>query len=172
MKLLKFTVIVCVMIFTFSCTEDELPIVQSDVTGQWRLTDLDYSGITVVDWDGETFESNFAGKGEDLDCLLKINESPKTFVAEGDYVVVLTYDFFGIEQEMPVPMEGFMSNGNWSRNGDQLTVETEGQDPATCTILELTGEKMVLAYAATISQSMDGVTNTSTLDGTYTFVRE
>lgn len=104
MKLLKFPAFIFFIVFAFSCTEGELPEVHADVTGQWRLTELDYSGVTVVDWLGERLESNFEGKGQDLDCTLTIQESPNTFTAEGDYVVMLRYDLYGQTAEPCSPV--------------------------------------------------------------------
>ncbi|WP_215226183.1 lipocalin-like domain-containing protein [Echinicola shivajiensis] len=167
-KLLLFAFVV----FLFSCTNDETPSSDNSVVGTWDLTGMVYTGTSTTTFEEMEFPSSFEGMATDMDCSLEFKDSPQTFVSEGSYTINLKTEIFGQVSEYNLRMEGFMESGPYELKDGQLIVTPSDGVPDAAKIVSLTDNEMVLTYAETMEQSMDGAVNSTTIDGIFTFRRK
>ncbi|MCF8370990.1 MAG: lipocalin family protein [Bacteroidales bacterium] len=173
MKLFKLLLVVAVLGIFMSCEEDEGNTPSSNLVGNWRMTELEYSGENMYDPPSEfTPSSTFIGTGQDIDLVMTFSENPHQYTSTGSYVINVATTIEGFPtMSMDQTFTGFAADGSWSQSGNQITFTTPDGDQ-TGEILELTATKLVLGVTAIQETTGSGITLTTTVEGSYTFEKE
>jgi len=171
MKIFNTLLALFLLLFFTSCEKDETKNLGSDgLLGQWEVSALDYTGSTITEIpDVEIPVLDFEGNGRDLDLSIEFLES--TFTSEGSYTIDLTMEFGGQSSTVPYPVQGFIGVGDWSMEGNTLTISTPGAEPYPAEINQVDDNTMTLNYILTIDNSQPGAIVTSNVDLTYTLTR-
>ena len=151
MKKLNLLCIALALVLTACSSDDDggtPPNNTSDVAGTWIALDVLYSGQTVAEAVGQTITSDFVGDAFDVDYTLTFSENPNVYVSEGSYSVELTTTTLGQTQVFDVENLEFVGDGEWSRNGSELSVTFDGETNVM-TILELTDTTLRLGVTET-----------------------
>lgn len=178
-------------IFTFamlliSCDDDEDTVsVNGDIGGEWTIESITYDGTSVTTVQGTSTTSDFSGESFDENATMTFNESDNTFTSQGSYSIQLTTTSMGQTQETTQTIDDFNSEGEWSLDGDILTMEGElvsvssgtptagsGETQANEVVVqELTDNSMVLNSVSEQTAEEFGATIEVATDMTITFSR-
>lgn len=140
-----------------------------DLIGTWIGQDIDYTGSTVTSALGQDITSTFVGEAYDIDYTLTFSENPNEVVSDGNYNIELTTTVLGQTQTETIENLEFLNTGTWIRSGNELTiVSDEGTTEAT--IVELSGNTLVLAVSENQESSEQGFEISTSVDfiATYT----
>lgn len=120
---LKLSSFVFCLLFLISCgKKDDAVSPATGLIGSWKVTDISYNGTSSVNLAGEKVSTDFTGKGYDMNLVIQFKESPKEFVAAGNYSIMLKVNFFGQTTEQPLTNVGFINSGTWSQSGNEITI--------------------------------------------------
>lgn len=172
MKKFNFLFIALVLVLT-SCSSDDSndsPDISGDILGTWEALDVDYSGSSSTEFEGESFTSTFVGEAYDVDYTLMFTENPNELVADGSYSVELTTTVLGQTQVDNVENLEFVSNGTWSKSGDELTIVSQGET-AVYTIVELTDTTLKMAIQTVEEVNDSGFSYSVEVDLLATYTR-
>jgi hypothetical protein len=154
-----------------SSDDDSSSDTSGDLVGTWIGQDVDYSGSTVTEIPGQdNLVADFVGEAYDVDYTLTFSENPNELVSEGSYSIELTTTTLGQTQVDNVENLEVLSDGTWSRTGDQLTIVSNGET-STGTILELTDTSLIVEINEVQDISQQGFTITTTVNAITTFTR-
>lgn len=171
MKFLKITFLLVAVGLLFSCKEEENPLVNDGIAGVWKVSGIEYSGVTTAIIEGEELKNTYRGVGSDMNLTLQMKESPNEYVSSGGYTITLYLDYAGQEMDIPVVIDGFMGSGIWRLDGDVLTVTQADQTVQSCKIVSLEEEELVIDFSESIVQNYMGVVVNNIIDGTVHFKR-
>lgn len=173
MRIFKLPLLALVLCFMFACTEKEdTPAPSNQLKGNWKVTDISYTGNSVTTMDGYSFANSFIGTGYDLNLNINMDENPNNYTSSGDYSIKVTSEMNGQTFTQNWTNQSFMDAGTWAREADELIFETKSNGSQRSTILELTNTTLRIGYNSTQTTSQDGTTVTATIVGTYTFTRQ
>lgn len=174
MKIIKLLMVVGVITFFASCTEDDNSP-SGGLIGTWKVTALDYSGTSTATIQGfPATTTTFTGTGTDMDLTITFKENPNEYKTAGDYSINLETTTLGQTTTESWSNQKFISDGIWERNGNELniTVNSTG-DTSTAIIEEETDDRLVLFYDVTITETDPiGAIIVSEVEGTYTFKKQ
>ncbi|MEM5566856.1 hypothetical protein WNY78_17170 [Psychroserpens sp. AS72] len=128
-KKLNFLFIALALVLT-ACSgdDDSSPTNTSgDLLGTWIGQDVDYTGNSSKTVQGQSFDATFVGEAYDVDYTLTFTENPNEVLSDGSYSIELTTTSLGQTQVDNVENLEFLSNGTWSRTGNELTVVNDGE---------------------------------------------
>lgn len=169
MKIFKFLFAFALFASLASCSKDDKTTTDTEIMGEWTVTDISYTGTSSSAVGGVTQTFDFTGSGYDMDLKISFEDTPKEYTAEGDYSIMLVVDVAGQMMEVPWTNVDFIGNGDWEKDGNTLTVTASTGEVQTATITELTDSKMVIAWDFTGTTTQQGVVMTQNVNGTYTF---
>ena len=110
-----------------SCNKDDSSGPSSDLSGEWKLTDMRCDdGKTSTTVDGQTISGTFTFSGKNYNVTLDLN-SDGSFTSSGSYTQVLKTTVLGQTVTQEVPLNGFSSSGDWSQNGNNLVFTGSGE---------------------------------------------
>jgi hypothetical protein len=168
MKFTKLLLLVAAVIM-FSCGKDDDPQPTVDgLVGKWSISSLDYHGKTTTTVQGTTLASNFTGTGKDMNLTTTFTKNPNTVTSEGSYTIVLTTTTLGQTDTQEISLNEIVTSGTWELKGSTITV-TGSNGPQDATILEQTDSTLKLKIEVSQSVTVQGVTSTTEIHGTYTF---
>ena len=171
MKKFNFLFIVIALLFA-SCSDDDSVNdpgdISGDLLGTWIGVDVDYTGDSTTEVQGQQFVADFVGEAYDVDYTLTFTENPNEVVANGSYSIELTTTTMGISQVDNVENLEFLNDGSWLRTGNQLSVTTDGET-TVATILELTATSLILGSSQTEEINEQGISVTSNIDVIMTY---
>jgi hypothetical protein len=157
-----------------ACSDEEAGSPNNEaLVGTWRLESIDYSGTSSTTVQGTTFTSVFVGEGYDLDVTVTFSEDPDTYTTDGDYSIRLTTTTQGQTVEQDFTFEGFLDDGTWERDGENVII-TNGDGDVFETIIVLTdgGNTMMMdVEETTIIASQTGDIISTVVQSTV-FTRE
>lgn len=175
MKFLQIVFFAMLSFSLFSCSKNDQNAKPADqLTGNWKMTAMKYTGTSVVQTGGEPFTTHFSGTGKNMDLHLSFAVNPKTFSSHGDYTITLTASFEGQELQQDYTINGFMGGGTWEKRGTTLTVtDKETGKLQSAIISKLDNKTMEILWSGDIASSNPyGMPVTVTVNGTYVFERE
>ena len=170
-----FALLLMVTIFASCDNDDDSMTSSDDLVGTWAVTKIDYEGDTETVNQGAGITSTFVGEGYDMDLVIEFSQNPNEFKTSGDYSIKLTTTTQGQSYETDVTNNGFINEGEWTKNGNEITVtSTANQEEQTATILELTATTLKIAweFTETIQLPQSGGTSTINTMGEYTFTKQ
>ena len=168
MKIVKLLLLSLTVIF-LSCSEEEDPLPTSQgMIGTWTITALEYKGSTTTSFEGGSLKADFTGSGKDMTLTTTFSESPNTVVSAGSYTIVLKTTMMGQTSTDEVTMYEVLTDGTWALNGRDLTVTNDGFSQKA-TIVEQNSTNLKIKFDTTQSQSDQGITVTTNVQGVYTF---
>lgn len=168
--------LVLVLVFALSiagCKKDNNDNqTNGDLLGVWTCTTLNYDGTSVSESGGISFTTDFVGEGYDIDFTLTVSENPNIIAAEGNYSIKLTSSVGGVTINTQ-NIEGleFANTGEWTRDGNTITILNELEELSDATIVKLTDTELELKISDVRSFTVPEGTATSTTNTTITFVR-
>ncbi len=170
-KVSLFFVLIC---FAFACSKDETPepATGSDLTGSWKVTEIEYAGTSTTTFQGMSFPSNFTGTGYEMDLIVSFDDEPNTYTSSGDYSIAITSTMQGQTMTYNWTNQEFLDGGSWSLSDRELTINSQTGTAQKATILELTATTLKLEYNMVSTTEQNGATVNSDVEGTYTFVRQ
>lgn len=174
MKIFKTFLLVAFVSLTVSCSKDDdnpTPVNSGEIVGVWRGTTVDYSGTTQTSGQGQNFTADFVGEAYDVDYTLTFSENPNKVVSNGSYSIELTTTINGQSTTQNIEGLEFLSTGDWSIDGNTLTVTVDGETD-DITIEQLTHDTMVLKGQEIQTMSQGGMTVTSTTNIILTFTKQ
>lgn len=142
-----------------------------DIVGVWIGQDVDYTGSSTTEFQGQSIVADFVGEAYDVDYTLTFSEDPNEVVADGSYSIELTTTVAGQTQVDTVEDLEFLNDGTWSRSGDELTVVSNGET-SVLTIVELTDTMLRLATSETEEVTEQGVSITTVVDVEVIYTRQ
>ena len=166
MKIFKFLFAFALFASLASCSKDDDSF---EIMGEWTVTDISYTGTSSSAVGGVTQTFDFTGTGYDMDLKISFEDTPKEYSAEGDYSIMLVVDVAGQMMEVPWTNVDFIGNGEWEKDGNTLSVTASTGEVQTATIVELTDNKMVIAWDFMDTTTQQGTVMTQNVNGTYTF---
>lgn len=188
MKTIKFSMLALLFISLISCSGDEaVPNTdESLLTGDWNLEKLEYQGTSETNVEGTEFEGmdfsvDFIGVSKNPEVVLSLNEN-KTYTAQGGYIIELSILSSNMDDlNLEVPLEDFISNGNWSMDGNKMmfsegflklsTGEQMASEPGEARIEEATANRMVLSFDYETTTTEQGYEVKVTMNGNYILTR-
>jgi len=169
MRIFKFLFAFALFASLASCSKDDETTAETDIMGEWTVTDISYEGTSSSAIGGVTQTFPFTGSGYDMDLKISFEDNPKEYTAQGDYSIQLVVDVAGQMLEVPWTNVDFIGNGEWEKDGNTLSVTASTGEVQTATITELTDSKMVIAWDFVASTTQQGTVMTQNVNGTYTF---
>lgn len=169
-----------VSVLFVSCSKDDAPVdtksddtktnTSGDISGEWNLTKLYYTGENEISAGGQTIKMQFVGEGANYDCTLNFNETTKLVSSKGKYDINLEVTTNGDTQTSTQKDVAFETNGEWRRDGQFIYVENKQfGDEDKMEIKELTSSKLVLT--GTVKRDAQGNGQVSTVNLEYTLGR-
>lgn len=173
MRLFKLVFAFTLVFSLASCSSDDSdgPSTSGDLLGVWIADDVNYSGSTVTEAQGQTLTADFVGEAYDVDFTLTITENPNNIVSDGSYSIELTTTVLGQSSTQDVTGIEFLETGTWSRDGNQLTITANGES-SVGTIAELTDSTLVIEVDQVEDLSEQGISIESTINSVVTFTRQ
>jgi len=170
-------VLLLLMVFALSiagCKKKDDTTNQTDgeLTGVWTCTAFNYSGSTVVEYSGQSSSIDFTGEGYDIDFNFTLSENPNVGTTEGKYSVKLITSVSGVTLDTQyVEGQNFAFTGEWTRNGNTLTMINQTDEPSDATIVKLTDTELELNISEDQSYTISGSTTATITNYTIKFVR-
>ena len=182
---LKLIVLLFASLFFYGCDSDDDPGFEGSLIGDWRMTSIEYEGVTKTEVQSIPVETTFDVVGKNIDVVMTFTDSPNEFVSSGSYDVDLNFTIFGQTTTQTTSIEDFESGGTWSRTGEKLTIDGSlfsislEEEPATddigsveVTIIELTDTTLKLSMMDTQEFTQDGSDVSVTITSSIEFIRE
>lgn len=176
MRHIKFLIpLICTTLF-FSCSEEEevQPNIDNEnLVGTWELTGLEYFGNSSTTVMGFTTDADFTGEGRNFEVEVVISEDPNSFVSSGTYTVDLKTTTLGVTQEQTLNLLPFLLNGDWSIDGNIMTITNsiEGE-PQEATLLELSETTMKMNHVYSSTTDIQGTLISQSTNATYTLTKK
>ena len=152
-----------------------------ELLGVWEFVELDYSGTSVAQFQGQDFTTTYDAVGTNIDATMEITENPNDLVFTGSYDIDLTFSFAGQTQSQSYPLDDVDSISSWTRSGNILTIDgelvtIEGTDLGEAqaqdyTIEELTDNTLVLTSSITQIVDNQGLESTVSIEIYMRFTR-
>ncbi len=156
-----------------SCSkkDDETNPTTGELVGVWTCTGVNYTGSTVTEYMGQNMTTaEYTGTGYDIDFTFTISENPNIATSEGSYSIELVTTTMGQSVTQNIEDLDFYFTGEWSREGNTMTV-TEGGESSDATIVKLTDTEFEVNIVSVESFESSGTTATTTINTTITFTR-
>lgn len=138
------------------------------LVGSWNLTEFyseDGSFSTTILNIPVNFPMNITGK--DYDLRIDIGENPNMVTGEGSYVTVASVDGLPDAEPVETTINASELEGEWSKNGNMLTVSQESEE----TIFEIiTLNDTELRLKQSFSEEADILEYSATLEADQFFV--
>lgn len=171
MKITKLFLLGAALIL-FSCSKDSDPNPAGEgLVGTWAITAIDYKGTTTTTAQGVSFKADFTGTGKDLNLITTFTANPNTVTNEGSYSLLVTTTMMGQTMTEEYLLEEVVMDGTWTLDGSKLTITTD-DGPQEATITEQTSTTLTLNVKVTESITEQGITETTDVDGIYTFQKQ
>lgn len=161
-----------------SCSKDEGTNGETSgsLTGQWNLTEFEYTGFSESNIDGISMRADYQGIAENINASLTFH-SNGTFESEGVYDVILK----GEGMTIPYRDLSYTSSGNYKVSGKTIDI-TNFQGTSTpgayavasekeMTIVELTKNTLILDFTEDITITEDDDTAFISNTGQYVYIR-
>jgi hypothetical protein len=162
MKIIQKFAFFALLVFFAACKKDDSDS-QNDVTGKWKLTDArcdDGKSTTTIS--GQSFTATFTFEGKNYNSTVEF-KSDNTFNSSGSYTQVLKTTTLGQTITQEINLNGFSSSGNWTQDGNTLTVTSNGETQSyTLETISDTKLKLKATVANTETDSSSGATVSST----------
>ncbi|WP_299099724.1 hypothetical protein [uncultured Winogradskyella sp.] len=174
MKKLKFTFIMCLSIFMMSCSSDDdsnNTLSEDFLLGTWIGVDLEYSGTTEFEYLGIPITTQFVGDAYDIDYSISFMDDPNEFTTDGTYSIELSTTVLGETQVENIEGLMFLSDGNWSLSGNELTIVNQGV-ASVGTLTILSNDLLELNVVEMQTTVLDGIEYVVTVNSVSTFERE
>ena len=178
MKILKLLFLSLFVSFAISCSSSDddngssgSGEIDAELVDTWIGTAVDYTGTTETEFNGVTLTADFVGEGFDIDYSINFTENPNEVTSDGSYSILLTTTIQGTSTEQTIPNLTFFETSTWEVNGDQITVSSNGAEPQTFTITELTETTLIIEGEQVTVQTQSGATVTTTVDLTAVYTR-
>jgi hypothetical protein len=177
MKALKYVVIVCVISLISACTSDDSTIdtnaQEQDLIGTWNLTEESQDGKGTATIEGIPVSGNISSFAKDLDAQITFSNAPNSITASGGYTEVVTVSFLTITntEEIPVFLNGEISQGTWSMNSGVITL-SGGNDSQEINIVELTATTLKVEINVLRDVVVDGIDVAVDTTVKMTFVKQ
>lgn len=176
-----FTIAVLVTFISVSCSKDDKPSVDSSqAVGKWKLEEYYYSGESSGDYDGMDLSSDYQVTTANSNAFLELMED-NTFKASGSIDYLMTMNYMGQSMDQDVLGAEFNGTGNWSINGNEMTLSNQVatynnqymQQPQvqSMKIEELSSSRMVLSFDITQDMSQQGITYNVSMTGKQVYSR-
>ncbi|WP_204345340.1 lipocalin family protein [Psychroserpens algicola] len=171
MKKLNLLFIALAMVLT-ACSSDDTnpPNTEGDLLGTWIGQDVQYTGTSATEVQGQSITADFVGDAYDVNYTLTFTENPNEVVADGSYSIELTTTALGQSQTQNVEDLEFLNSGTWSRSGNQLSI-TDNGETTVGTIVELTVNTLKIAVTETEDVVEQGISASSNIDIEMTYTR-
>lgn len=172
MKIFKFIFLAVLTVSLVACDSDDdstnNDTTNADLVGTWQGEDMDYSGTSETQAQGQTVTSSFVGEAIDVDYTLTFTEDPNMVTSNGSYGIELTTTSNGQTVTQTIDNLTFLETGVWTRTGNTLTIDSDGEASAA-TIEQLTENALRIAVTEveTITQGDFSVTTTTNLVATF-----
>jgi len=167
-----------------SCENDDN--INADITGEWNIESINYTGSTVLSNIGNSITSNFVAESSNENASMTFHDD-NTFTSQGSYTIELQTTTLGQTQSQTTTVDDYDSEGEWSLNGNILTVDGElvsvssntpviGEPADTpsqdLTIVELTDTSMTVISVVEDTIEESGSTIEYTVDSTIVFSKQ
>ena len=170
-----------------SCSDDDSDssTINGDVSGEWMIESINYTGSSVTTAQGNSITSSFEGESFDENATITFNDD-NTFTSQGSYSIELTTIAFGETQDQIVEIDDYNSEGDWSLDGNIMTLDGElvsvssgippagelgNTGPQESVVQELTNDTMVLNTVSEQTVEQFGTTSEVTTDLTITLTK-
>ena len=185
MKPIKYLFVLFTFVALVSCSEenDNPSEEQSIIVGEWNLEEVNYSGTSTASQGGYTTSASYIGEYYDIDSRLILN-SDNTYRTEGSYMVELTTIVAGQTSIQNLPFSDVEVTGTYRIDNDKLILgsNNESQQPqqpgnlnmaaiTEGTIVELTANRLVVAFDQDISSEMEGAEVNISIEGLQVYSR-
>ena len=184
---LNFLIILTFALTLISCSDDDSDssTINGDVSGEWMIESINYTGSSVTTAQGNSITSNFTGESFDENATVTFNDD-NTFTSQGSYSIQLTTTTFGQTEDQSITIDDYNSEGDWSLDGDIMTLDGElasvssgtptapdlgNSEPQEVVVQELTNDIMVLNSVTEQTVEQFGTTVDATTDMTITLMK-
>jgi hypothetical protein len=167
-----FIVLSAAIVLTTGCKKDSEtePTINSDITGVWNCTAIDYTGTTVTEVSGQSITAEFVGEGYDIDFTLTFVDDPNEVTSAGSYSIKLTTTYLGQSTVQNVESQPFVYTGTWSMDNNTISITNDGVTDVA-TITELTDNTLVITITDEEVVSNMGITGTTTTNLVASFTK-
>ena len=174
MKKINLLFVLVLTLLVASCSSDDddnSSDTSGDILGTWNGVDVEYTGDTTTEGQGQTLVADFVGDAYDVDYTMTFTENPNELTAIGSYSIELTTTVAGQTQVQNVENLEFIGDSTWSISGNELTATSNGETDVL-DILELTDTTLKLGLTTTEDLSQQGFIITSNIDVVMTYTRQ
>lgn len=146
----KHLLLVAFVAILSSCETNENPnleITSDDLLGAWDVTALNLDLSTSATVQNVTATSTSKTYGKDFDFIYTFSENPNEITAVGSYTSVTTTSIPGEPddtQEIRVSSIDGLDSGNWSLEGNILTLIDNNNQSSSAEITSFSGNKLTL----------------------------
>ncbi|MEM1324038.1 MAG: lipocalin family protein [Bacteroidota bacterium] len=162
-----------ILLSASACNSDDDSMTgnDSEIVGTWTMTAFSYTGNSSSTTFGQTTSTDFNGVGRDITMQLEF-KSDGTYTSSGSYIIDLSFGIIGQSITVPITFQGFMGNGTYVVDGDQITATNSDNETGTSTIIKLEGDDLELASSQDETIIDQGSTVDYTIDGDFIFRRQ
>lgn len=146
MKILKtFLSITVLFLFTACSTDDSsenIPVTEDNVAATWNLTKFTMNGKTKY----SNLEIPIKGEGKDMDAKVTLSKNPNKITSSGSFNLSVSFNAIGqnIERDIPMNLDLFVGNGEWSVNSNGQIIVSDNGTVQTLDVKEFTNNKLRL----------------------------
>lgn len=167
MKSFRSVLLVAALITCFSCSNDNNdPEVSSEmILGEWNLEEMSYSGTSTATMNGQTSSLVYAAEAIDMDAQVIFNDQ-SNYSTKGSYTIRMTTTMEGSTDVQDHLISNANATGTYRIEGNKIY--TSANQPADSeqeylmdtgegTIMELTGNRMVIFSSEEVNTTSDGM---------------
>lgn len=129
MKIIKAFLSITMLFLFMACSSDDSPenirVTEDNIAATWKLTAFTMDGKTKY----SSLEIPIKGEGKDMNATITLSKNPNTIATSGNFKLGLSANLIAqkIEQDIPMNLDLFVGNGEWSVNSSgQILVSNNG----------------------------------------------
>ena len=177
--LTKTLLIIAVLFISISCAEDEVnEFNASDIVGSWKLTDFHGTSTSVYSYNNNSYPDVNSVNEQNLTSNEEANDAIIVFNADNSYTSTGSIEIHSVvTTDGEVTLDDTYSStpypeGEWSINGDQLTITVDGGESTTATIISHTANTFTIKKTDHIEQDYGAATVVMDIEFFETFTRQ
>lgn len=158
----------CAVLLMASCSKDDTRP-STGLAGDWKVTDLTYTGVSETEVGGIKTTTPFTGEGQKMDLVLTFAQTPRIFEGKGSYEVLLHMSLGGKDMQYVYKDSTLTGTGIWyASEGNTVTFTNGAGEPVQAVIREKDRDTWVMTFTTSDTQTEDGVAVKMNMQGTFT----
>lgn len=176
MNKLKYLLIFLILGSVLSCSNEPDPLpdndISAEITGNWSLSYYSYDGHINTIFQDSAEQEFFNGIGFEINVNNIISDGENGYSLVGSYGVEHYHTDPDGNELFYLRYVEVNKVGNWTRNGNNITINLEGEDPIYGFITELTDTTLELVLSTTSTElDANNIQTNSSLTETFTYER-